>query len=377
MNSILSHIPSPRPCSGRTGGPSRLATGSEDAPRDIYRADPDWQFAPPLPRTQPVSPSNTAAAPLSHNSPPSALAQGPHGTLFQDAVAHQFDWHEHEREPLFDDCPWIKSDKEPHYEESWDEPLYPDQVYHGAGLPRSSDFPLQVRREWSRCFETTPREFFETLFDTTRTRLGDYSFTVQEDGDRWNEVALEMNLDCPISGRQVGRMDRLFQFPDEGGSSVHHQLFELDPVLQGQGVAKELLANSMELYEQAGIAKISLFAALDVGGYAWAKYGFSPEPGRSTRELFLSLKERLAELDGVSAPVRAVVTRLLESDDPKAIWAISDLEGIKVSEGGKTTTLGKALLLGSHWKGQLSLNDPEARARFDQYISRTPKAGKV
>lgn len=370
MNRILSHSPLSGPQASRRGGSISGPVPSAGEPiLDRFLA------------TQATEPSTLISPPAGPGpKAPNSLLGGQtastyHGTLYQEDDFPRQDWDD---EPLFQE-PWLKSDQdpEPYYEESWDEPFYPDQQFHGVGLPRSRDFPLEVRQGWRRCFEATPREFFETLFDTTAVRLGEYSFAVQDGSERWSEVSLEMDLESPTSGRSIGRMDRLFRFPPGEEPSVHHQLLELDPELQGQGVAKELLANSIELYEQAGINRVTLMAALEVGGYAWAKYGFSPLPGRNTRELFSAVRERLAAIDGLADPVRAVVNRLLESDDPKAIWAISDLEGIKVTQQGRSVALGKALLLGTHWQGELRLDDPQARARFDQYISHDPKAGKA
>ncbi len=374
MNRILSSFPNGTPHPNRPGGPGRSEPTLPNANADRYvvGTTPDSGLSELMiraPRPGLLAPGLSLPTSLLGERTQSAA----HGTLFQEDDGY-LEWET--EEALFSE-PWLKSDGDPDYDESWDEPLYPDQQFHGKGLPRSRDFPLEVRQSWQRCFEATPREFFETLFDTSHVKLGEYSFAVQEGAEGWSEVSMEMDLDSPSTGRPVGRMDRLFRFPRGGEPSVHHQLFELDPQLQGKGVAKELLANSVELYEQAGISKVTLFAALDVGGYAWAKYGFCPEPGRATRELFSSIRERLAELDGVAEPVRAVVGRLLDSEDPKAVWAISDLEGISVPNRGEKTPLGKALLLGTHWKGQLLLDDPEARARFDHYTSNHRKAGQA
>jgi hypothetical protein len=163
-------------------------------------------------------------------------------------------------------------------------------------------------------------------------------------------------------------MDRTVSFPEDSPPEAYHRLFDLNRGAQGKGISKDLLANSIKLYDQAGIQRVGLMAALSVGGYAWAKYGFQPKPGRETQELFVTIGDRLSQLRGVPQPVRNIVKRLLERGDPKAIWAISDLDGVKVRRGEKEVPLGKALLLGTVWKGSLHLDDPEARARFDQYV---------
>ncbi|MDR1764020.1 MAG: GNAT family N-acetyltransferase [Dysgonamonadaceae bacterium] len=57
--------------------------------------------------------------------------------------------------------------------------------------------------------------------------------------------------------------------------TVEHSLFELDESLQGKGIAKELFRHLYSQYKNMGIKKIIIHANIDVGGYAWMKYGFT------------------------------------------------------------------------------------------------------
>ncbi|MBO0716116.1 MAG: hypothetical protein J2P55_02115, partial [Rhizobiales bacterium] len=52
---------------------------------------------------------------------------------------------------------------------------------------------------------------------------------------------------------------------------------------------------------------------------------------------------------------------LINSGDPKAIWAIADRPD------------GKDLLLGTDWNGSLDLNDPETMERFNAYVAKGKK----
>lgn len=274
---------------------------------------------------------------------------GPNGTLFLE--------------------PEDKLDEEYYKSES----LFGDETYHLSGLPSPGDLPASLRQDWTRRFGMPPREFYRALFDTARVQPGDSRMSVERDLEgEIRAVGMEFDLECPRTGKPIGSMDRSFHFPKEGAASVYHKLFDLDRHCQGRGIAKDLLANSMKLYEKAGIEKITVSAALSVGGYAWAKYGFKPNSGRETRELFATVRERLDDLgDAVPQAVRGVVTRMLAKGDPRSIWAISDLDGVKVRRGEREVSLGKALLLGTAWKGSLELEDSQARARFDQYIHRS------
>jgi hypothetical protein len=52
---------------------------------------------------------------------------------------------------------------------------------------------------------------------------------------------------------------------------------------------------------------------------------------------------------------------LIQSSDPKAIWAIADSDA------------GKKLLLGSDWYGKIDFNDPESMERFNAYVGKTKR----
>ncbi len=244
------------------------------------------------------------------------------------------------------------------------------EVFHLQGIPREHDLPPSLREQWKNQLKVSPREFFKTLFEGDKVRPGETSLCVERADGEIRALDLEIDLDCPRSGRNIGRLDRLLSFPENGPPKVYHRLFDLDRDAQGQGISKEILANSVKLYDQAGITRVDLMAAMAVGGYAWAKYGFTPKEGHETRQLFATVRERLSRFKDVPSGVRGVIKRLLDQGDAKAIWAISDLDGVKVRRGDKEVSLGKALLLGTVWKGTLRLDDPEARARFDQYVFR-------
>jgi hypothetical protein len=256
------------------------------------------------------------------------------------------------------------------------DPWSGEQVYHGEGIPGPHDFPPTLKQDWQQKMGVSPRQFFQTLFDTPRVHPGDFRLTVERDKVGVQGLGVEIDLRCPRTNKEIGKMDRQFSFPEDSPPEAYHRLFDLEPGTQGTGIAKDLLANSIKLYDQAGIGRVGVFASLGVGGYAWAKYGFAPKPGRQTRELFATIEDRLNRMDDLPKSTKGVVKRLLSSGDPKAIWAISDLDGVKVKRKGKMQPLGKALLLGTAWRGSLNLDDPKARARFDQYVHKTSQASE-
>lgn len=242
--------------------------------------------------------------------------------------------------------------------------------YALRGVPKPTALSPELRALWKEKFLLSPHEFFRQLFDTPKVKLGSGEISVEGGLADPHSVSLSMDLVQPRRGT-IGRMDREFRFPPDSPPEVHHNMFELDSSAQGHGIAKDLLANSMQLYDRAGIGRIHLTAGLDVGGYAWAKYGFLPKDSQATRGLFSRIKQKLDGLRGISEPTREVVRRLLKSGEPRALWAIADLDGVTAERRGERLPLGKALLLGTCWKGVMNLDDPQARERFHNYISRS------
>lgn len=140
-----------------------------------------------------------------------------------------------------------------------------------------------------------------------------------------------------------------------------HSSFEVEDVMQGRDVAKSVLAGQIDAYRKMGLREVRTTANLDVGGYAWAKYGFAPGEG----DWNMLRREIYGKIDDYSppAPEYDAYSKILDSRDPKSIWALSD------------SPLGKNLLIGRYWNGKLDLRDRDSMARFDAYVSRRRRVG--
>ncbi|NOQ30233.1 MAG: hypothetical protein GQ570_03825 [Helicobacteraceae bacterium] len=144
------------------------------------------------------------------------------------------------------------------------------------------------------------------------------------------------------------------------GLHVSHDLLKMPEGSQGRGAAKELLSTQMAMYEKLGVKSITLEANIDVGGYAWAKYGFTPYTAE-----WVQLKSRLKgvwEYMDVPDSVKASLAKIMLSEDPKAIWALAD-----ITHPYRDTTVGKYLLLKKAWIGGIDLSDTESMNRFKAY----------
>lgn len=61
-----------------------------------------------------------------------------------------------------------------------------------------------------------------------------------------------------------------------GKMTVHRQTLQLPEKAKETGINKQLFKDDLALYKAADVDKITLEANVDVGGYAWFRYGFIP-----------------------------------------------------------------------------------------------------
>jgi len=64
---------------------------------------------------------------------------------------------------------------------------------------------------------------------------------------------------------------------DKGNREAHTDFVQIPAASQSSGINKELFRRSLELYKAIDVKKVDLLANIDVGGYAWFRYGFVPK----------------------------------------------------------------------------------------------------
>lgn len=174
----------------------------------------------------------------------------------------------------------------------------------------------------------------------------------------------------------VGSITRYIDFNQHKFENAY---FQLSSSVKGTGIAKWILKNQYELYDRMGITKGSVHAALDMGGYVWAKYGFIPTrpDWRSVARRAQTLLAELVRTGQVDQQTRSEVERLLQSDDPMTIWRLADFNvPLLGSNSAPDMTIGKKLLMGQHWHGNINLQNNVQRDRFNRYVrnARSPYA---
>ena len=68
-----------------------------------------------------------------------------------------------------------------------------------------------------------------------------------------------------------------------------HDGFQIIGEGKGEGIGKQVLKAQFDEYERMGVTRAKVHANIDVGGYAWARFGFVPSQ-RSWNDLRESLK---------------------------------------------------------------------------------------
>lgn len=230
--------------------------------------------------------------------------------------------------------------------------------------------PIDVACAWKARVGADLSVSLRNLFENTNLTAKYVDVSASLKDSRLETLDFDMQLQEIGTGERAGTMSRFFEFDHPDGPSVHHSFFWLLHEFQDAGLAKRIFVNSLKLYEHLGVERITLTAGLEVGGYAWARYGFKPDSKKSLRELYDKVRENLGRLD-ISTRSRDLVSRLMRSDDPKTVWALSDLDMMVTDYWGERMKLGKALLLGTTWDGELDLKDEESRVRFQQYVSQS------
>lgn len=169
-------------------------------------------------------------------------------------------------------------------------------------------------------------------------------------------------------------------------------LHELMSVTNPQsGLGRRMMKAQVDFYRETGVEMIRLHAGLSVGGYAWARFGFTPDFDDLSRKLPPVLRTRAADIKALleeadawrllTATERGLLEELMAGEPVTkdmfrllaalrgngARAAIMRLGGI-LRENRNTRSLGALLLAGTDWSGSLDLTDPEAMGILSAYI---------
>jgi hypothetical protein len=132
--------------------------------------------------------------------------------------------------------------------------------------------------------EAFKKEFMGGLPGTMLIGESDYN------SDAWQITGYVHDAD----GARIGEYTRTINFAKNKASSDYFKLFNR---ATGKDTGKVLLAGNMEVYKKLGLDAVQVHANIDVGGYAWAKYGYVPTES-SWRSLSSDLYDKLGQGGG-------------------------------------------------------------------------------
>lgn len=188
-----------------------------------------------------------------------------------------------------------------------------------------------------------------------------------------NSMVIAGNI-TNAEGHRVGTFTRTIARPREGEPYAAHGSLYLSPKVQGQSFAEEFNRNAVQWYRDNGVKTIRLHAADDVGGYAWARAGYdfadansgkaimmrvlaAAEPGSvpDTQRVENNMKripaDRLAEQQRLAGD-------LFDRSETAEFGSVGYPTPYEVSQLGRwpgagkdDMWIGKAIMLGSSWKG--------------------------
>ena len=173
---------------------------------------------------------------------------------------------------------------------------------------------------------------------------------------------LLMTYKVPRKGEKDLDIKRYFRIKD-GKVNVSHDLFMLPKEYQDKGYGKKVLQLYYDQYKKAGVEKIDVLANSTVGGYAWAQYGFCC----SKQELLNLVKENATSKPWKEASneIMSIVSDFYSHNPNTTPFPMRLISGLHI----KGKHVGKDLLLGTEWHGNINLKDKTQRTIFERYLS--------
>ena len=208
----------------------------------------------------------------------------------------------------------------------------------GVGADTKLTFEIIVDKEYGR---TT---IFANLDDGVNSSIG--------------EVA-GFQMSRRFSVVEKGFVDKNTGEVGDGKITISNDLFKLAERDQEQGFGKQITSNLVDVADHIGASKIELEANINIGGYAWARYGFAP-----SKEGFKNFTDRLIK-DNPEKIAALTPSQKKELDDiieqkmlfnSQATLAMQDLSALDFKDPSAKFHFGKDLLLGSSWFGSIDLD---------------------
>ena len=144
--------------------------------------------------------------------------------------------------------------------------------------------PEKFIERWNERVGEDPGEFKDKF-------MGGLNGTMSIASHSGDQMEIKGTLKSP-EGRTLGTFTRVIDLNANKASSSY---FALNGSETGQGIGKKMLAGNVEVYQNLGLSKVEVYANIDKGGYAWAKYGYVPSSG-DWSDLGLKLERKIERM---------------------------------------------------------------------------------
>jgi lambda family phage portal protein len=188
--------------------------------------------------------------------------------------------------------------------------------------------------DWDDRVKVAPEEFKK---DFLGGQDGTMTINSEDEGDdtKWT-ISGKVH---DAAGNVIGNYTREIDWAENKAESAY---FKLNSGTTNKGIGKTILAANVEQYQKLGLDGVKVHANIDVGGYAWAKYGYVP-----TEQSWDDLsREIIDRIDGSSSSPRADSWDELGSsqqDDVRDAWKEATADEFLDSEVESWRESGQAL----------------------------------
>ncbi len=162
---------------------------------------------------------------------------------------------------------------------------------------------------------------------------------------------------------------RQFTKNDVNEIIAEHSYFKLPVIWQNRGIGKQILRESLQEYVNMNVKSIHIHAALDGGGYTWAKYGFVV-PDKGEIDIIL---QKAQNSNHLSVDEKSIVKNIYDkyySKNPKgAGFPIVKWANLKRVTNGTEFPYMKTILRGASWHGKLDLQNEQQFSIFTEYVN--------
>jgi SPP1 gp7 family putative phage head morphogenesis protein len=203
--------------------------------------------------------------------------------------------------------------------------------------------------------EKAAMEMFSEFAKSVPTMdAADIEFTRTHDGFRIDMTVWSDSDKDPLSLLDVSRSFT------PGIKTIELDLFEMEESLQGKGLAKKLHSLQLKFMKKFKYQKYVLAANLDVGGYAWLKYGMGPDRPEKLLYIVNQYKETIRQGTPEYAFWKKEYQALNDAPD-RLKYVRQNLAKLKPA------------FLGSRWMGGLNIeDDKEGLSILENYIDSKP-----